>query len=242
MDPEQIQPQRIHADAKARERHGSRADHRIDPDTGVDPRRHRNENHIVGKCPEQVLVDVAERRPGQPHRRRDVRQLRIHQHDIRRIDRYIGACADRDAGVRPGECRRVVDAVADHRHPAPLLQLPDDRFLSVRQHACDDAVHTGLLSDGSRRALIVAGQHHDLDAHLLQLLHRLRGIRLDHIGHRDDAEKLSVFLKIQRRLALLSQCIRFLCKIRRDGSERRDEPPGPSVQHMPVQFPHQSVA
>ena len=51
-------------------------------------------------------------------------------------------------------------------------------LFSIRQNACDDFVHTCLCADGTRGALIVSGQHHDTDSHILQFFHRTAGCPL----------------------------------------------------------------
>ena len=56
-----------------------------------------------------------------------------------------------------------------------FLQLADHGFLAVRQHAGDDLVHTGLRADGLGGAFVVAGEHDDADAHVLQLAGRPAG-------------------------------------------------------------------
>ena len=61
------------------------------------------------------------------------------ERDVGGLDRDVGAGADRDADVRLGEGRSVVDAVADHRdHLAALLQLLDPRRLVGGQHLRED--------------------------------------------------------------------------------------------------------
>jgi hypothetical protein len=44
------------------------------------------------------------------------RGVGAHQHRVGRLDRDIGAGADRDTDVRLSERGRVVDAVPDHGH------------------------------------------------------------------------------------------------------------------------------
>ena len=46
-------------------------------------------------------------------------------------------------------------------------------------------------ADGLGGSLIIARQHHDADAHVLQLAHGLRAVFLDHVRHGDHAEKLA---------------------------------------------------
>ena len=52
-------------------------------------------------------------------------QVAADQGDVGGGHRHVGAGADGDAEVGLGQRRRVVDAVADHRHDLALgLQLP----------------------------------------------------------------------------------------------------------------------
>ena len=70
------------------------------------------------------------------------------------LDRDVGAGADRQAEVGLGERRRVVDAVADHRHdPALGLQPPIDVRLLRGQDLGDHLVDPDLGGDrlGGRR-------------------------------------------------------------------------------------------
>ena len=72
------------------------------------------------------------------------------------------------------------------------LSLRIDGFLAVRQDACDDLVHACLSADGLCRALVIAREHDDANAHVLQLADGLRAVFLDDIRHGDHAEKLAV--------------------------------------------------
>ena len=67
-----------------------------------------------------------------------------------------------------GERRRVVDAVADHRHDAALgLQAADHVGLAGRQHLGDHLVDADLGGDRARGRLVVAGQQHGPQAERL---------------------------------------------------------------------------
>ena len=72
---------------------------------------------------------------------------------------------------------------------------------------CNNFIHTGLCADGFCRALIVSGQHHHADAHVLQFFHGTRTVFLDDIGHRDHTKKLPVPAEIQRSLSSFCQLI-----------------------------------
>ena len=146
-------------------------------------------------------MDVAQGGAAQADGGGHIRQLGVHQHHVRCVDGNIGACTDGDAGVGAGQGRGVVDAVAHHGHLAGCLQLADDGFLAVGQHACDDFVHTGLPANGVGGALVVAGEHHHADAHVLQFLDGAGAVFLDGIRHRDDAQQPVRAAEEQRRLA-----------------------------------------
>ena len=53
-------------------------------------------------------------------RLRHAAQVAAHQRDVGGLHRHIGARADRDAHIGLRQRRRVVDAVADHRHDLAL--------------------------------------------------------------------------------------------------------------------------
>ena len=64
----------------------------------------------------------------------DSHEVGPHQRDVGRLDGDVGAGADRDAHVRGGEGRGVVDAVTDHADErALLLQRRDLRGLLARE-------------------------------------------------------------------------------------------------------------
>ena len=72
----------------------------------------------------------------------------MQQRDAGALQRDVGAGAHRDPDVGLGQRRRVVDAVAGHRHLAPLrLQARDGGRLAVRQHLGDDLVDADRLPD-----------------------------------------------------------------------------------------------
>ena len=105
--------------------------------------------------------------------------------------RDVRARADGDAHVRAGERGRVVDAVADHGDLAALaagaritLSLPSGSTPAMT------SIHARLRADGARGALVVAGEHDHLDAHIPQLADGLRAVRLDDVRHGDHAERV----------------------------------------------------
>ena len=68
-------------------------------------------------------------------------ELARDERDVRRLDGDVGAGADREADVRLGQRRRVVDAVADHPDELALvLEAADLERLVLGQHLGEDAV------------------------------------------------------------------------------------------------------
>ena len=121
---------------------------------------------------------------------RHVARVAAHQHDVARLDRHVRPGADGDAHVGRHQRRRVVHAVAHHRHPLALaLQLLDLRRLLLRQHLAKTVSMPSSSRHGVGDRLGVAGQHHDLDALLVQPLHRLARLRADRVGDREGGER-----------------------------------------------------
>ena len=79
---------------------------------------------------------VAERPAGEPDRVDGRAQVSRDESEVGRLDRDIGAGADRDPEVGPSEGGRIVDPVADHRDdPAVALQALDLGGLPLRVDA-----------------------------------------------------------------------------------------------------------
>ena len=93
--------------------------------------------------------------------------------EVARLDRDVGAGADRDAEVGLGERRRVVHAVADDRDLVTRgLELAHDVDLLAGQHLGDDPVDADGRGDRVRGVLTVARDHHRLDAEPVQRVDR----------------------------------------------------------------------
>ena len=146
--------------------------------------------------------------------------LRVHQDDVGGVDGHVGACANGDAGVSTGQGGGVVDAVAYHGYLAAGLKLADDSLLAVGQDARDDLVHARLSANGVGGALVVAGEHHHPDAHVLELPDGLGAVRLDGVGHGDDAQQMACAAEEEGRLALSGQLFGLLCQCGRQGKFR----------------------
>ena len=82
---------------------------------------------------------------------------------------HIRSCADGETDLCRGQCRCVVDAVADHADvTALLLQGFDLPHLVLRQHFGFKARDAGFPGNVLRGAPVVAGEHDDFDAQSLQ--------------------------------------------------------------------------
>ena len=86
---------------------------------------------------------------------------------------------------------------------AALLELADLLLLVLGQHFRNDPVGTHLLADGLGGFLMVAGEHHHFNAHLLQLLDGFLAGGLHHVRHRNHAQKRSSCRKVQGSLSFL---------------------------------------
>ena len=86
----------------------------------------RDRGDVVGERPEEVALDRAERPPREPDRVGRGAQVAGDERQVGRLDRDVGAGADREPEVGLRERRRVVDAVADHRHDLARLLEPLD--------------------------------------------------------------------------------------------------------------------
>jgi hypothetical protein len=83
--------------------------------------------------------------------------------------------------------------VADEGDDPPLvLEAPDGRHLVGREDLGDDLVDADLRRHGLRRALVVTGEQHRVEAECPELPYRLGGGGLDRVGHDDDAGDLAV--------------------------------------------------
>ena len=130
--------QRVRHDRDTRERHRRGGERRVQGHARErieDAHGDRDEQHVVGEGPEQVLADRAQGRPRQLDGGGHQARIAAHERDVGRLDGDVGAGPDGDADVRLGQCRCVVDAVADHGHAMPLgLQGLDDRSLVAGEH------------------------------------------------------------------------------------------------------------
>ena len=222
---EEVQAQGVRHDAEGAEAHRSRAQHRVERQARPNKaaRGDGDADGVIEEGPEQVLVDVPQRGAGHADGGGDVRELALHEHDVRGVDGDVRAGADGYAYVGAGQCGRVVDAVADHGDLALLHELADDALLAVGQDAGYDLVHARLGADGLRGALVVAGEHDYADAHVAQLLHSARAVLLDDVGHGDYTGEGSALGKVQRGLALLGKGLGLCAHVVRDGGLGDDE-------------------
>ena len=212
-----VQPQRVRDNADAGQAHGRRGNHRVQRDAkaGEHARRQRDADGVVEERPEQVFVNVAHHRAGQPHGGRHIGQITAHQHHIGGVQCHVRTGADGNAGLGAGQGGRIVDAVADHRHAAGALQAAHLGLLARRQHARNHVVgvQTDRCANVARRGGVVTGQHHNPQPQRLHLGNRVLGGFLDNVRHTDNACGLARQREIQRRDAVMAHSLARLLQI-----------------------------
>ena len=244
-DVKQIEPQGVGDHTEAGQAHGSCTEHGIQL-----PAQQGNEyagcqgnaQRIVDKCPEQVFMNVAQGGTAQADGSRHIAETAVHQHHVRSVDGDVCACTNGHADVRPGQGRGVVNAVAHHGDTSMLLQLADDGFLAVGQYPGNHFIHTSLGTNGLSSTLIVAGEHHHTDAHVLELLHRLGTVFLDGVCHGNHAGHLIPCSKEQGCFALRSQGTGFVHEYIGHLHLFADEFHTAAQQHLAIQRGGQTVA
>ena len=99
-------------------------------------------------------------------RRRHTGQVAGDQGDVAGSDRYIGAGTHGDAHIGLGQGRRVVDAIAHHRHrPLPLgLEQPNHGGLIGGTHFSDHPLNPRLRCHQLGGTAGVATEHHQLQS------------------------------------------------------------------------------
>src|SRR5918998_4572338 len=146
-------------------------------------RRDRDQQNVVGEGPEEVLLYVPYGCLREPYGPRHPAHVPRDERQVCGLHRHIRAGACRHADVRSRQGRSVVDPVANHRDDLAFgLKLLDLALLVLGQDLGENAVNAELTSYGVRRPAVVAGQHGDLEAHLLQCLHRLARLLAHHVG------------------------------------------------------------
>ena len=120
---------------------------------------------VVSEGPEEVAADRGEGPAGERDRVGRGAEVAGDESEVARLDRDVGAGADRDPEVGLRERGRVVHAVADDRDVVTRgLQLADDVHLLAGQHAGHDPVDADGRGDRGRGVLPVTGHHDRLDA------------------------------------------------------------------------------
>ena len=151
--------------------------------------RDQHEADVLG----QVVVELA----ALLHRAHDRGEVVVNEDHAPGVLGDLRAAAHSDADVRGLDRRRVVDAVAGHRHHvALLLERVDEQHLVLRRHAADDAdaldprqsrclfergelraedrlpFDSELRSDRLARDDVVPGDHPHADVRLLSVFNR----------------------------------------------------------------------
>src|SRR5438309_7334323 len=106
------------------------------------------------------MPHLAQRRPPDCDRRRDVEWIGAHQDDVGGLDRDIGAGAYGNTEIGLGQSRSVVYAVPDHRHLlAGSLQLSDLGGLVGGEDLGHHLTDAKLTGDPFGGGLVVACEH-----------------------------------------------------------------------------------
>lgn len=81
-------------------------------------------DHIVGKGPEEVLLDIADGGAGKLNGGSHIRQSVAHEDDVSRLDGHICTISDGHPDMGLGQGWGIVDAISDHGHmPACFLEF-----------------------------------------------------------------------------------------------------------------------
>ena len=152
-----------------------------------------------------LRADGADCRTAQAQRKRQFRQVVAHERDIGRLERGVAADgAHHDADIGGRQRRRVVDAVADHRHAAPPGAHGLDGFdLVVRQQLGTHGVHAHVARHARGGADPVARQHFDpRDAAFPEQVDHVARRLARRVGQRDVADQPPLAGHQRRRGAL----------------------------------------
>ena len=87
------------------------------------------------------------------------------------------------------------------------LEGGDVFFFILRQDAGNDPGNVQALADGFGRALVVASEHDDVDAHFGKVGNGFGAGRFFDVGYGDDADDFLVVGKEERCLAVVGQSV-----------------------------------
>ena len=123
----------------------------------TEQRRRDAQNMHHADTHEKVFLNGSVGAPRNRPRRRDLRQIVGHQHDVRRFQRGLrAATAHCDANIGLGQRRRVVDAVAHHGHAVALgLQFGNRCDLVFGHQLCTHLVDAQLVGNDFRGEYMV---------------------------------------------------------------------------------------
>ena len=148
--------------------------------------------------PIEVLEHLAVAGVGEPDDTEHAARIAGRQHNARRFDGDVGACADRESDVGAGECGGVVHAVADHGDgEATSLQLDHGLVLVFGEHLGEDLVDAELRGDGVGDLAGIAGDHHDADAESLEVLDRRACFGANLVLDREGADDVVVTYEVE---------------------------------------------
>ena len=180
----------------------------------------RNDGEVLGD-----VVRNRERRQGAARHQQlladlddldQLRRVRVEIDHVAGFLRGLRAGVHRDADVRLSERRRVVGAVAGHRHELALgLLAPDQVHLGFGRRLGEEVVDAGFGGNGGRRQRVVAGDHHGADAHRPKMREPLADAALDDVLQVNHAERLR---RSRRRPGACRQTARCAARCARSSS------------------------
>ena len=126
-----------------------------------------NTDYIINKRPEQIFMDIAQGRPAQPDGGRHIQKTALHQHHIRRVNGDIrtramampmSALVRAGASLMPSPTMAVFPFSFRERITAsfPSEARPQSPHPHRPERRCSGC------------PLIISGEHHHPDAHILQ--------------------------------------------------------------------------
>jgi hypothetical protein len=115
-----------------------------------------------------------------------------------RFDRDVGAGADGEADICTGQRGGVVDAVTDHCDSAsPFLEFGHGAVLVLVEDLGEHLVDAELVGDVLGDRVGVAGDHHDVDAPVVQRVDSKLRLRTDLVFERERPDDLTVVDDVQ---------------------------------------------
>ena len=128
-------------------------------------------------------MDISQCFAAKSYRCGNIRKFALHKNNIGGINCNVRTRTDSHTYIRSCKRRCVIYSVADHKNLALLFEFGNNFFFTVRHNTCNNFVNTCKLSYSLSCSLIVACEHYNLNAHILQFFNCLRTFVFDNIGN-----------------------------------------------------------